>query len=194
MALKGMQYRCRNKPPSGTQDFVFETEAELDTLQRLLDSSFENAKERMTIKYGSNQRLSATQLAGFRGVKLLATGSVNSQGEPRVAPRSATFLHGKFYLAANVNSTMVRRLWINPKIAVSYFENHLLLMGHGTVGFIRKDESSFSSISPEWKKAFEGGRNALDGIDVLLRVDATNLVAFAQHPERYPDNWTKPRR
>ena len=109
---------------------VFETEAELNALQQLLDSSFEKVKERMAIAYASDRRLSAQQLAGFIGIRLLAVGSVNSKGEPRVAPRSAAFLHGKFYLAVNTKSTMAGRLWLNPKIAVSYFENHLLLMGH----------------------------------------------------------------
>ncbi|MDA4134215.1 MAG: pyridoxamine 5'-phosphate oxidase family protein [Thaumarchaeota archaeon] len=173
---------------------MFETEAELAELKRLLEASFEKTGERVNGIYGADKRLSAQQLAGFRGVKLLAVGTVNAKGEPRVAPRGAAFLHGKFYLAANLGSITVRRLARNPMVAITYFENHLLLMGHGSAAFLPKSDAGFKGISPEWKKAFNGGRDALQGIDVFLRVDATHLVAFAQHPERYPDAWGRPLR
>jgi hypothetical protein len=170
---------------------VFETGTELAELQQILDASFEKAGERILTVYSAHQRLSAEQLAGFRGVKLVAVASVNAKGEPRVAPRSAAFLHGRFYLAANTKSTTVRRLRRNPSVAITYYENHLLLMAHGDVVFLPKGEVGFSGVGPEWEEAFNGGRDALEGIDVFLRVDATHLVAFAQLPERYPVAWGK---
>jgi hypothetical protein len=111
------------------------------------------------------------------------------QQPDRFGVAGAALLHGKFYLAANTKSTMVRRLWFNPTVAITYFENRLLLMGHGTVAFMRRGEPSFRSVSPEWEKAFNGGRDALLGIDLFLRVDATHLVAFANRPDRYPKAW-----
>jgi hypothetical protein len=171
---------------------MFETGTELAELQQILDASFERAGERMLVAYGADQRLSAKQLAGFRGVRLVAVSSVNAKGEPRVAPRSAAFLHGKFYLAANTKSMTVRRLRRNPTVAITYYENHLLVMGHGEVVFLPKGEAGFSSVVPEWEKAFDGGRDAVEGVDVFLRVDATHLVAFAQRPDRYPGAWGRP--
>ncbi len=168
---------------------VFETGAELTELQRLLDASFERAGERVHGIYSADKQLSARKLAGFRGVKLVAVASVNTKGEPRVAPRSAAFLHGKFYLAANTESILVRRLERNPMVAITYFEDDLLLMSHGEVTFLLKRQAAFRGISQEWKKAFDGGKDALQGIDVFLRVDATHLVAFAQCAERYPEAW-----
>ena len=174
-----------------SRNFVFETTAELSDLQQLLDESFEKSRGQMLVAFDKNQRLSAEQLAGFRGVKLVAVASVNSKGEPRVAPRSAAFLHGKFYLAANSKSVMVRRLWVSPAVAITYFENHLLLMGRGRAAFLRDGGTEFKGVSPEWVNAFKGGRGALEGVDVLLRVDATHMVAFANRPERYPGAWAK---
>ncbi len=170
---------------------MFETEAELAELQRLLDESYERTRERMLVAYSADQRLSAEQLAGFKGVKLVAVASVNKKGEPRVAPRSAAFLHGKFYLAANTKSTLVRRLWVNPKVATTYYENRLLVMGHGQVAFLRKGEKGFREVRPEWKKAFGGGEMHWDEVDLFLRVDANQLVAFANQPKRYPGAWAK---
>jgi len=168
---------------------VFESDRELDVLQRLLDESFEKAGERLIAAWGKENRLSARQLAGFRGVKLVAVASVNLRGEPRVAPRSAAFLHGKFYLAANAKSVLVRRLKVDPAVAMTYFENHLLVMAHGTTVLIQKGDSGFREVASEWVKAFDGGRGSLQGIEVLLRVEATHLQAFALHPEQYPEEW-----
>ena len=170
---------------------MFETAEELESLQDLLDASFEKSTERGVAIYGPNQRLSAPQLAGFRGVRLVAVASVNRRGQPRVAPRAAAFLHGRFYLAANSRSVTVQRLRVNPEMAVSYFENHFLLMGHGTMTFLEKGGTGFKALQQEWVKAFNGGRDALKGEDLLLRVDASHLVAFARRPDRYPDAWSR---
>jgi hypothetical protein len=82
---------------------------------------------------------------------------------------------------------MLRRLRKDQSVAITYFENHLLVMGHGKVGFLQRREAEFDDVRPGWEKAFNGGRAALQGIDAFLRVDTTYLVAFARHPERYPD-------
>lgn len=171
---------------------MFETSAELATLQGLLETSYGRMGKRMHVTHEPGQRLSAAQLAGFRGIRLVALANVNSKGEPRVSPRAAAFLHGKFYLGANTESLMVQRVSANPNVAISYFENHFLLVGHGSVTLHRKDDPEFRKVSSEWKKAFNGGRDALKGIDVLLRIDAIQLVALAPHPERYPAAWGTP--
>jgi len=170
---------------------MFESEAELTELQELLDSSLAQAGKRLLAAWDVGKRLDARQLAGFSGVRLVAVASVNSKGEPRVAPRPAAFLHGKFYLAANARSTTAHRLWITPSVAVTYFETHFLMMAHGTASFLRKGDPAFRAAAPEWKAAFRGGRDALQGVDLFLRIDATHLQAFAQHPESYPGAWRR---
>ena len=170
---------------------MYETEAELADLQGLLDRSFSRSGEQLNLVHGPGSRLSAPQLAGFRGVRLVAVATVNSKGEPRVSPRSAAFLHGRFYLAVNSRSVTVRRLLANPSMGLAYYENHLLVLGHGTVAPLPKGSQSFEDVRPEWEKAFSGGKDALRGIDVFLRVDAIHLVAFARRPEAFPRAWTR---
>jgi pyridoxamine 5'-phosphate oxidase-like protein len=172
---------------------MFESEAELSELQELLDSSLARAGKRLLTAWDVGKRLDARQLAGFSGVRLVAVASVNSKGEPRVAPRPAAFLHGKFYLAANTKSTTVHRLWITPSVAITYFEIHFMMIGHGKASFLRKGDSAFREVAPEWKTAYRGGRDALQGINLFLRIDADHLEAFAQHPESYPAAWGKRR-
>ncbi|MDA4114926.1 MAG: pyridoxamine 5'-phosphate oxidase family protein [Thaumarchaeota archaeon] len=174
---------------------MFETEAELEELQGLLDTSYEKAPGVRYSGFGSQHRLSARQLAGFQGIKLIAIATVNSKGEPRAAPRSAAFLHGRFHLATDSRSTMVRRLSNNPTMGFTYYENHLLIIGHGTPTPLRKGTPGFTEVGPGWAEAFKGGKDALTGIDLLVRVDASHLIAFAAHPEAYPAAWAgkKPR-
>jgi hypothetical protein len=173
---------------------MFETKSELDGLQELLDASLARAGLRLLSAWDVGKAMNARQLAGFSGIRLVAVASVNSKGEPRVAPRPAAFLHGKFYLAANVKSTTAHRLFLTPKVAVTYFQTHALVLGHGKASFLRKGDSAFAEVAPEWRRAFRGGRDSLQGIDLFIRVDASHLQAFAQRPEQYPDAWQGPQR
>ena len=84
---------------------------------------------------------------------------------------------------------MVRRLANKPALGITYFENHLLIIGHGMATPFRTGGSGFEVLRPEWEKAFRGGAHALDGIDILIRVDAANMLAFANRPDRYPKAW-----
>jgi hypothetical protein len=169
---------------------MFETKKELAELQALLDSSFAKAKGIRYSGFNESNRYSARQLAGFRGVKMVAVATVNALGEPRAAPRSAAFLHGQFYLAANSGSTMVKRLAATPMLGITYFEDHVLIMGHGRASPIRKGTAEYKELSKEWVDAFMGGEDSLaEGVDLLIRVEADHLVAFALHPEEYPEAW-----
>jgi hypothetical protein len=170
---------------------LFETEQELAGLQRLLDESFQRAGERHYAIWEPGNTLTAVQLSGFRGIKLMAIATVNSDGEPRVAPRSAAFLHGKFYLAANTASVMIKRLSRKPLVGITYFENHLMIVAHGKAVPFRRGTPGFDALSPEWERAFMGGASALEGVDILIGVDAANMLAYANRPERYPDAWGK---
>jgi hypothetical protein len=84
---------------------------------------------------------------------------------------------------------MVQRLSRKPAVGMTYFESHLLRVGHGTAAPFRKGSSGFEAIRLEWENAFRGGAHVLDGTDVLIRVDAANMLAFVEHPERYPEGW-----
>jgi Pyridoxamine 5'-phosphate oxidase len=180
-----------NKYRKAALSIVFETRTELAELQLLLDESFDRSEGIRYSGFNESHRFSAKQLGGFQGVRLVAVASVNSKGEPRAAPRPATLLHGKFYLATNSKSTMVKRLSLHPSLGFTYFENHILIMGHGTPTPFRKGTPEFKKIAPEWLKAFDGGKDALEGVDLFLRIDAKHLIAFATDPSRYPGGWRR---
>lgn len=168
---------------------MFETKKELAELQALLDSSFAKARGVRYSGFNDGNRYSARQLAGFKGVRLVAVATVNARGEPRAAPRSGAFLHGRFYLAANSASTTAKRLAARPTLGITYFETHVLIMGHGKASPIRKGTAEYKALVKEWIDAFMGGEDCLEGTDLLIRVDADHLVAFTVNPEEYPEAW-----
>ena len=178
-----------NKYPITLNAGVFETAKEISELQNLLDSSFASSAGIRYAGFNESHRLTARQLAGFRGYKMVAVATVNSMSEPRVAPRWAAFLHGKFYLAANSGSTTVRRLSLRPMVGITYYEHEMLIMGHGTAAPIRKGGAAFAKSIKRWSKAFSGGEHSLEEVDLLIRVDCSHLVAFALHRENYPQAW-----
>ena len=108
---------------------MFETKSELDELQGLLDVSFDRSPGVRYSGFDARHRLTAKSLAGFKGIRLMAVASANSKGEPRAAPPLGGLPPRRFYLATNSESTMVKRLSVNPAIGFTYFENHLLKYG-----------------------------------------------------------------
>jgi Pyridoxamine 5'-phosphate oxidase len=171
---------------------VFETEEELAALQELLDASFARAGEHILSTFDSGHRMSAPQVSGFQGMRQVAVATVNSRGEPRVAPRNASFIHGMFILAANSKSTMVGRLARRPSIGLTYFEDDLMIVLHGTALPFRRESPGFESTRPEWERAHGKSLRELGDINLLIRVDAANMLAFAQFPQSFPGAWSGP--
>ncbi|HEX5939349.1 MAG TPA: pyridoxamine 5'-phosphate oxidase family protein, partial [Dehalococcoidia bacterium] len=75
---------------------MYETEAELEALQALIDSSYERAGAHAKSIITPERMLSARQVARLAGDKQvhLAMATVSSKGEPRVSPIDGLLLHG----------------------------------------------------------------------------------------------------
>jgi hypothetical protein len=76
---------------------VYESEAELDALDALLERSLAGATShlRSIIRRPGERTLTARQLADvLSGMCLLAVSTVTATGEPRVSAVDAHFLHG----------------------------------------------------------------------------------------------------
>jgi len=117
----------------------------------------------------------------------MAVATVNSSGEPRAAPRSAAFPPREVLSGGQHRVCRGQAPLEQPALGVTYFENHLLIVGHGTGTPLRRGSSGFDALRPEREKAFRGGAHALEGIDILIRVDAANLLAFANRPGLHPN-------
>jgi len=168
---------------------VYETEAELDELQRLLDASNERSGAHVRSIFSADKRLSARQVSRhLQGVRQVAAAAVNRRGEPRVAPIDAVLYHGKFYLSTDATSLRARSLSRNPAVSLTYFEGaDPMIVVNGRAAFIRKNDPGFPALDSEWERAYGTSILELGSTVLFIRVDASQMLAFAMHPERFPD-------
>jgi uncharacterized pyridoxamine 5'-phosphate oxidase family protein len=167
---------------------MYETEMELNDLQRLLDSSTDKAGTHIRSIFDDGHRLSARQVClHLQGVKQVAVATVSSRGEPRVAPIDAVFFHGKFYASTDVRSLRARHLAARPALSLTYFENaDPTIIVHGRAEFVRKNQADFAALDSEWVKRYGTSVLGLSDTVFFIRVEPTRMLAYALHPERFP--------
>lgn len=97
---------------------MYETEEDLQALQRLLDVSYAHAGEHLRSIWGEDTRLDAaaasTELAG---VQVLDLATVTAAGEPRVAPVDGLFYRGHFWFGSAESSLRFRNIRANPAVS-----------------------------------------------------------------------------
>jgi uncharacterized pyridoxamine 5'-phosphate oxidase family protein len=169
---------------------MYESDAEKIDLQGLLDRSMGNAGEHVRSIFNENQWLSARQVcACLQGVRQVAAATVTSTGEPRVAPIDAVFFHGRFHLSTDSRSLRARHLVKRLALSVTYFESaDPVVIVHGRAVFIRKNAAEFTALDSEWVKAYGKSTLELSGMVEFIRVEPTTMLAYALHPEQFPES------
>jgi len=166
---------------------VYETEEELEWLQALLDESQRRSGPHVRSIFGRERTLSARQVSLHRrGVKQVAFATVNSAGEPRVAPVDSAFFHGRFHISTDSRSFRAKNLRKRPDLSLTYFEGaDPLIIVHGIAVFIETNQPEFGQLDSEWVKAY--GKSTLELSDsvAFIRADPTTMLAYSFHPERF---------
>jgi Pyridoxamine 5'-phosphate oxidase len=164
---------------------MHETAAEMEDLQRLLDGSYRRAGEHLKGIWGEDSRLDAKSLvAELPGVQVLDLATVNTRGEPRVAPVDGFFFRGRFWFGSSPHSFRFRNIRSNPAVsgAVTRGLETFLVIVHGEA--IETDPRSpeaggFADYAREtydfdWDAAHPGAPYA--------RIEAKTLLAFKRRP------------
>ncbi|MGZ4208255.1 MAG: pyridoxamine 5'-phosphate oxidase family protein [Actinomycetota bacterium] len=125
------------EPVSGLLDsigVVFETDADLAALQRLIDDSFGSAGSHLLSIFDEQRRLSAAQLSELLvGVRVLNLATVTATGEPRVAPVDGHFHRGRWYFGSSDDSARFRHLRVRPAVSAAHtIGERLAVIVHGT--------------------------------------------------------------
>jgi hypothetical protein len=165
--------------PRGSVTGVFETPAELDAVQRLLDASFARASEHLKSIMEPQRRLSAERLsAELPSPAVLNIASVTARGEPRVSAVDGHFLHGHWYFTTADQSPKARQLRARPAISASYTpRDGYGVFCHGTaVELPPGDERQM--LVDHFVQTY-GMSPEVWGSIYYARVDASWLVGFA---------------
>lgn len=113
---------------------MYETDAEVASLQELLDASYASAGEHLLSIHTPEWRVSAADLVALlTKMCLLSLATVNSRGEPIVGPVDGLFFRGRFYFGSSPSSSRARHIARTRAVSAAHTRGEeLAVVVHGT--------------------------------------------------------------
>ncbi len=167
---------------------MYETDAELDELQAMLDTSLSRSTEhlRSIIKAGE-RTLSAKQLVQvITGMCTLALSTVTATCEPRVSAVDGHFLHGRWIFTTARSAAKARHLIARPAASTAYLRGEEVgVFTHGSAELLNPadgpDHPQWPAILDHLTKHY--GESPMSWGDVVgFRMRPSWMVAFASDP------------
>lgn len=168
---------------------MFETEAEIQELDALIDRTFARANEHLRNIAKPGRRLNARQVVRYlQGTKHVAFATVNERGQPRVAPLDGVFIHGRFTVSTGGAAARLRHLRANPACSAAHMDGDTVgIVVHGHATILEQGDDGVGEIEPVWREIygsspFEWG----DGV-VFMRIEPTSMWTYAFHPHNFSE-------
>jgi hypothetical protein len=100
---------------------MYETGAELQQLESLLQMSAAGAGSHLSSIVTAERRLSAPELCErLQGMRLLVVATVTADGRPLAGPVDGYFLHGAFFFTSGRESVRMRHLAARPAVSATH--------------------------------------------------------------------------
>jgi hypothetical protein len=168
---------------------VYETEAELQEMQTLLDASLGRSTAHLRSIITGERSLTAGQLARvLTGMCVLVLSTVTARGEPRVSAVDGHFLHGRWVFGTARGAAKARHLSARPAASVAHLRGEELgVFAHGVAEELNPVDGP---PHPEWPEIHEYlrgvyGDSSFDWSDVVYyRLRPTWMTVYATEPER----------
>ncbi len=110
-----------------------ETPAEIDSLQDMLDRSFERSGEHLRSAFQQTKRPTATALVGaLPGIFEMHLAVATSTGAPLVAPVDAVLFRGQVWFGLPGTAVRARLLKRDRRVSASYVADGIALIVHGS--------------------------------------------------------------
>lgn len=163
---------------------MYETDADIAALQRLLDRSYAAAGAHLLGIHTPERRLDAKQVVErLTGMCLLALATVTADGRPIVGPVDGIFYHGAFHFGSAPDSLRFRHIRARPQVSATHLPGeHLAVTVHGRavpvdhradLGFRRALLDVYvPRYGPDWERFLDSG-------PVYARIEAERMFAFA---------------
>ena len=165
---------------------MLETPAELDALQRLLDSSRAGATGHLRGIINDRRALSASDVVSLlTGMKVIAVATVTARAEPRISAVDGHFLHGTWTWSTDGSAAKARHLQARPAVSVAHVDNEdLAVFAHGQAERMSSADPSWDETLAHWTAHY--GSSPLGwGEDIrLYRLAASWMVGYAFDRER----------
>jgi pyridoxine/pyridoxamine 5'-phosphate oxidase len=166
---------------------MYETPADMDDLQGLLDRSVAQAGPFLRSSFEMPEHsLSAAQLvAHLQGPRTVALATVTARSEPRLAPINAFFVHGTFHVPTVAESARARHLARRPAASLTYFEGvDVAVLAHGQVRIIAEEDPGFADLDAAWLEGGFESPTSWSGSAVYLKMEPATLYTYARYPEQ----------
>ena len=164
---------------------MYETAADLDALQELLDRSYARAGAHLLGIHTPERRLTAPQVAErLTGMCLLALATVTADGRPIVGPVDGVFVHGAFHFGSSPESVRFRHIRARPQVSATYLpgeELSVTVHGRAVEVDVRSEagaelrrallEIYVPRYGPEWETFLDSG-------PLYARIDAERMFTF----------------
>ena len=167
---------------------MFETEAELDALDALLDRSLAGATSHLrSIIRPGERTLTARQLVDvLSGMCVLAVSTVTANGEPRISAVDGHFLHGCWVFGTDRSAAKARHLQARPVASAAHLRGETLgVFTHGSAEVLNP---AAGPADPQWDSILEYltdhyGESPLNWGDVVMfRLRPQWMAVYAPRP------------
>jgi uncharacterized pyridoxamine 5'-phosphate oxidase family protein len=160
---------------------VYETEEDLNALQRLLDESYGRAGSHLRSIWGSEARLDAGEVsAELAGVQVLDLATVTRRGEPRVAPVDGLFFRGHLWFGSAESSARFRNIRANPAVsgAITRGLETFLVIVHGRAVEIDPRGSEAGGFAEYPRELYDFDWDEMHPASPYARIDPQTMLAF----------------
>jgi hypothetical protein len=170
-------------------DRVFESAADLDRLQALLDSSLAGATEHLrSIVRPGERALTARQVVEVcRSMCTLAVATVTRGGEPRISAVDGHLLGGRWVIGTHPRAAKARHLASRPAISATYLRGEQVgIFTHGRAVPLNPHGGPEDPAWPDVRRYLlehYGDDGTWDWDQVIYyRIDPTWMVGYSDDP------------
>jgi hypothetical protein len=166
---------------------VHETPADLETLQALLDRSYESAGAHYRRITTPERRVMADELVGrLRGMCLLVLATVTADGRPINGPVDGIFYRGAFHFGTSPDAVRARHIRRRPHVSATHLPAEEFAVNvHGravVIDHAAPEHAGFRQTlldiyvpryGADWETSF------LDSGPVYFRIEADKMFTYA---------------
>jgi nitroimidazol reductase NimA-like FMN-containing flavoprotein (pyridoxamine 5'-phosphate oxidase superfamily) len=171
---------------------MFETQADLEALQALIDRSYETAGTHLLRIHTPERRVPADELVErLTGMRLLVLATVTADGRPITGPVDGLFHRGAFHFGSAGDSVRFRHIRSRPQVSATHLpaeEFAVIVHGRAVPVDVRSPESAelrrtlldiyVPRYGPDWEESFLEG----DPPPRYARIEADRMFTFRMTP------------
>ena len=160
---------------------VYETDAELDELQRLLDESHTRANIHLRAIINDERTLAAPEIAGLMtGMRTLSVATVTAGGEPRISGVDGHLMHARWVFTTAGVATKAVHLRARPGVSAAYIEgDDVGVYTHGQAEFLTSQHPDFDEIEEHLVRHYGSSPSSWDDDIAYIRIRPTWMIGYA---------------